>query len=104
MHLAGMSATPYGPQLPCCANAEAAAASALVGGSGPACDPNCVTPAGAQDQSILDRMQAALDSLLHGQPTATPATTGQWFSGVSNSLVIAVGVGLTAVLLIGRRR
>ena len=103
MHLSGIGAV-YGPQLPCCANAEAAAASSVTGGDGPACDPNCVagnvTPT---DPAVIARMQAAIDAntqALYSQQTPTT----DWFPGVSNGAVILVGVGLGALVLFGRRR
>ena len=99
MHI-GLSAV-YGPQLPCCANAEAAAASAA--GTGNACDSNCVdtNAQAAQQQAYIDRIAAALQDLqvAEYQRQQTPAPGSQWFSGVSNGAVILVGVGLGALLL-----
>lgn len=104
MHIAGIGAV-YGPQLPCCKDAAAAAASALTGGEGPACDPNCLE--GDTQAAVIERMQAAIDSLTQQQAlgtATTPTLSSQWFSGVSNTAVVAVAAGLGLILFLGRRR
>lgn len=100
MHI-GMGQTTYGPQLPCCADAAAAAASALVGGSGPSCDPNCVSSETGQLQRQIDYLQAAVTGMIG---TGQPAPVAQWFSGVSNTVVIAAGVGLGVILFLKGRQ
>jgi hypothetical protein len=104
MHLAGIGASVYGPQLPCCPNAAAATAGALE--SGVPCDPNCLE--GDQQAEVLARMQTAIDDLTaraYLEPEQQqPTPSASWFPGVSNMAVIAVGVGLGAILLLGRRR
>lgn len=101
MHMAGIGATPYGPQIPCCPNASAATAGALP--SGLPCDPNCLE--GDTTQAVIERMQSAIDALTQkSEQPADGATRPQWLPGVSNTAVIVVGVGLGAILLLGRRR
>lgn len=92
----------YGPVLPCCQNAEAAAASAA--GTGNACDSNCVdpNPTSTTQQGAIDRIAQAVQDLQwaeYQRQTATPEAETRWFSGVSNGAVILVAAGLGAFFL-----
>jgi hypothetical protein len=104
MHLSGIGQTVYGPQLPCCPNAAAATAGVLE--SGVPCDPNCLE--GDKQAAVIERMQSAIDALTAStyddtdpSERARPVT---WLPGIENSTVALIGIGLGAILLLGRRR
>lgn len=92
MHFSGIGQTVYGPQLPCCPNAEAAANSTLVGGPGPSCDPNCLE--GDTTQQRLETANEYLAAMVQSQYTeaSRPRPGIPWY------LWAAAGFG--AVLLI----
>jgi hypothetical protein len=94
MHLSGIGQAVYGPQLPCCPDAASATRGVLE--NGVPCDPNCLE--GYTPEQAVEAQQKIIEEyrLKEG---ASSKTSSQWFSGVSNSAVILVAVGLGAIFL-----